>query len=176
MTLVDLVVEDEGWHALPLAELAEQAAILALTARGVDPAGTEISLLASNDTRIAELNGRFRGKAVATNVLSWPAFDLAPGNAGEVPSPPPRGSADGPILLGDVAIALQTISREAQVADIPLKNHVLHLILHGCLHLLGYDHEDDVSAKVMEEIERHALMSAGIPDPYKDRRGGGATE
>lgn len=172
MTLVDLNVEELGWNAFPLADLAEQSASAALGARGLRADGFEISLLACDDARIADLNRQFRGKPLATNVLSWPAFELAPETPGAPPLLPPTGPTEGRILLGDVAIALQTVSAEADAAGIPLKNHVLHLILHGCLHLLGYDHVTDADAEVMETIERRVLTSLDVPDPYDDRRGG----
>ena len=86
---------------------------------------------------------------------------------GDAPLPPPATPESQPILLGDVAIALQTCAREAKAASKPLKNHVTHLILHGVLHLLGYDHETSEDAERMEGIEREALAKAGIPDPYE---------
>ena len=164
---VDLVIEDEAWTtALPdLAEVAEAAARMAI---GVLPEAlrdAEICVLACDDGRIAKLNAEFRGKPQPTNVLSWPAQELAsatPGGAPDLPQAP----ESGPLMLGDVAIALQTTAREAENASRPLKSHVLHLILHGALHLLGYDHETPEDAEVMEGIERRAMMSAGYPDPY----------
>ncbi len=69
--------------------------------------------------------------------------------------------------LGDVAIALGTVVKEAEAAGLPLKSHTMHLILHGCLHLLGYDHETPQDAELMEELERRALSRAGIADPYE---------
>ena len=166
--LADLVVEAEDWDAaLPdLAEVAEAGALMALQAAGLDPAHYAVSLLATDDARMQALNGLFRGRETPTNVLSWPAFDLAPDTPGAAPGPPPVPAGDARLLLGDVALGLQTCQREAESAAIPLKNHVTHLILHGCLHLLGYDHETDADADVMEGLERGALGRAGIPDPY----------
>ena len=167
--VVDLVVEEPAWEeALPeLGDIAEQATRLALTGVGLSPEGFEVSLLACDDARIAALNNEFRGKPKATNVLSWPALSLAPAHPGVAPPPPPQGSADDPCPLGDVAIALQTCQREAKSASKPLKNHAMHLILHGVLHLLGYDHETEDDAGLMERIEREALGKLGIPDPYE---------
>ena len=168
--LVDLVIEDDGWlDALPdLPGLAETAARLALGAAGLAAAGYEIAILACDDARIAALNAGFRGKPTPTNVLSWPAFDLAPARPGSRPAPPPPGDPAAPVSLGDVAIALQTMRREAEAASIPLKDHAIHLILHGCLHLLGFDHETEADAALMEGIERQHLMAAGIADPYSE--------
>lgn len=165
--LVDLVVEAPDWRAaLPdLEDAAETAARLALAADGRDPECHTFCLLACGDARIAGLNADFRGKPQPTNVLSWPAF------AG----PPPRpGAGDGQIHLGDVAIAFETTRKEAEEAAIPLKDHVIHLILHGCLHLLGYDHMTDEEADLMEGIESRALMSIGLADPYRRGNAHGA--
>lgn len=162
MSLVDIVIEEPGWEEIPLADLAERAAALALRENRLDPDRFEISLLACSDARIAALNAQFRGKPAPTNVLSWPAFDLVPGIVTDLP----EGAQNGRIPLGDVAIALQTTRAEARDASIPLKNHILHLILHSTLHLLGYDHLEDAGAEVMERMESAALARIGVPDPY----------
>lgn len=170
--LVELVIEAPGWQqALPgLAAQARTAARLALEAAGLDPEGWSLCLLACDDDRIAELNREFRGREGPTNVLSWPAFALAPERPGAWPHPPPAPADAAPDQLrpslGDVALALQTAEREAAAAAIPLQDHVLHLILHGCLHLLGFDHETDEDAAVMEGIETRALARIGVVDPY----------
>jgi len=167
-TLIDLAVEEPGWlEDLPELEAhAEAAARLALEAAGIDPAHRVVSLLACSDARIAILNRDFRGKAQATNVLSWPAFALAPPWPGALPPPPPEPLRGMPQLLGDVAISLQTTRREALERAIPLKDHVIHLILHGCLHLLGFDHEADADAETMEDIETSALARIGVANPF----------
>ena len=166
--LVDLLIDAEEWtEALPeIAEVAEQAAGLAMNAAGLTASDYVISLLACDDTRIAALNGDFRGKPTPTNVLSWPAMTLAPDVAGATPNPPMKLPIPGPTPLGDVALALQTCQREAVQAARPLKFHTTHLILHGCLHLLGYDHETPEDAALMEGLEAKALVNAGWPDPY----------
>lgn len=166
--LVDLIVEDPGWErALPdLHAIATRASELALEAAGLSADEFAVALLACDDSRIAALNAGFRGKPRATNVLSWPAFPLSAAIPGAPPARPPASSRRGRTPLGDVAIALQTVVREAEGDSVPLKNHALHLILHGCLHLLGYDHETPDDAELMEGLERTALARAGIPDPY----------
>jgi len=166
--LIDLMVESDAWlDSLPSLEAdAETAARLALEAAGLAAKGWEISLLACDDDRIAALNADFRGKPTPTNVLSWPAFDLAPDAPGEVPGKPKRTPGIPSQSLGDVAIALQTVEREAAEQAIPLKDHVIHLILHGCLHLLGFDHETPEDAETMEGIETRALARIGVADPY----------
>ena len=166
--LVDLVVEESGWErALPdLHAIATRAAELALEVADLPADRFAVALLACDDSRIAALNGQFRGKTQPTNVLSWPAFALAPDAAGEPPCQPPEPVAGRRMPLGDVAIALQTVEREATSGRLPLKNHAFHLILHGCLHLLGYDHERLEDGELMEGLERQALARVGIPDPY----------
>jgi probable rRNA maturation factor len=166
--LVDLVIEEPAWtETLPDIEaLANTAARLALEGAGLDPARWTLCVLACDDTRIAALNRDFRGKAAPTNVLSWPAFALAPEHPGAFPAPPPQAVSGPRQPLGDVAIALQTTRREAEDSAIPLKNHAIHLILHGSLHLLGFDHETDADAETMEGIETRALARIGVDDPY----------
>lgn len=158
--LVDLVEEAPDWEtALPdLEDMAQTAARLALTADDRVADRYTLCLLACDDARIAILNADFRGKPQPTNVLSWPAFAGAP---------PRPGADEGQIHLGDVAIALETTRKEAEEAAIPLKDHVIHLILHGCLHLLGYDHMTEAEADHMEGIESRALISIGLADPYR---------
>ncbi|MBY8976146.1 rRNA maturation RNase YbeY [Rhodobacteraceae bacterium NNCM2] len=167
MSLVDLNVEEPGWEVVDLAAIAEQSARAALALRGLDPDSFEISLLGCDDDRIAGLNADFRGKPQPTNVLSWPAFELRPDAPGGDPLMPPEPLAGMPLPLGDVAIALQTTQAEAEARQIPLKNHVSHLILHGCMHLLGYDHETDEDADLMEGLEVEALSRLGIDNPYR---------
>lgn len=167
--LVDLVVEDPAWDtALPdLAEVAERAARAALAEAGLDPARWTLSLLACDDARIAGLNARFRGREGPTNVLSWPAFPLAPPRPGSPPPRPPEPPPGAAGHLGDVAIALGTAAREAESADRALKSHVIHLILHGMLHCLGHDHETEADAALMEGIETRLLSGMDIADPYR---------
>ncbi|QDL91587.1 rRNA maturation RNase YbeY [Paroceanicella profunda] len=166
--LVELVVEDDRWVSFtpPLAGLAERAARAALEAVGLSPEGYEISLLACGDERITELNAEFRGKESPTNVLSWPTHELAPDSPGAVPWLPPEPAGEGPDILGDIAISYETALREAMEQEKRAEDHILHLILHATLHLLGYDHETDADAALMEGIESETLVSMGLPDPY----------
>ena len=154
--LVEALVEDRRWSELGVDAIAEPAARAALAAAGREPDRHKVGLLACNDARIAELNGAFRHKAQPTNVLSWPAFD------GPVPAP----SLDEPLFLGDLALAYETCEREAGAAGVQLADHAAHLVVHGILHLLGYDHEDDAEAEVMEELEVKILASLGVANPY----------
>jgi len=155
---VDLVIEDPRWEALGLEALAERACGAALGHLGV--AGAEISLLACDDARIATLNADFRGKPMPTNVLSWPSQE----RGAEVPGGDPLPPED--LDLGDIAIAYETCAREAEGAGKDLASHLCHLLVHGTLHLLGYDHIDESDAALMEGLEVEILGKLGIADPY----------
>ena len=164
MTQLDIVIEDDRWEKLPLARIADTATRAALTAVGCAHP-YEIIVMACDDARIAALNAEFRGKPAPTNVLSWPAHDLAPLMPGETPPapPPPDGFDDA---LGDIALAYETCIREAREQGKSVQHHLTHLILHATLHLLGYDHETEEDAQLMEAIETRALAELGIADPY----------
>ena len=165
---IELTIDDDRWNALDLAALARRAlsGALAFPELGVEMQ-CEVSLLATDDARIAELNGEFRGRPAPTNVLSWPAQDLAPQRAGERPAPP-RPDFTGEIALGDIAISFDTCAREASAAGKPMEDHVTHLLVHGLLHLLGYDHVRDPDATLMEGLETRILGRLGIEDPYRE--------
>ncbi len=164
--LVEVVVEDARWNDFNITALAGSACGAVLRHLGLDPAGFEIALLACDDRRIAALNRAFRGKDAATNVLSWPASDLAAPHAGAAPSPPPIGADTRPAALGDIAISYERCAREAREQDRPMAPHVSHLLVHGCLHLLGYDHVYDKDAALMEGLEVEILANLGIGNPY----------
>lgn len=114
---------------------------------------SEVSLLFTDNATIKELNAQWRTQNKPTNVLSFPAFPLKPGMA-LMP------------LLGDIVLAFETVQSEATQEQKPFDNHVSHLVVHGLLHLLGYDHETDAEAQVMEDLERKILARLAIPDPY----------
>ncbi len=165
MQNLDIVIEAPAWDADTLTPLATRAVEAALRHLALDPEVAEITLLACDDARIAALNAEFREKATATNVLSWPAQDLAPPAEGQAPPAPERGF-DGMLELGDVALSHDTCAREAAESGIPLTDHLTHLIVHGVLHLLGYDHVNDGDAALMEAIEVEILGNLGLDDPY----------
>ena len=152
---IDVLVEAGDWPAeealLSLATDATAAACDELRLDGDSAA--ELSLVFTDDAHIRELNAGWRGKDKATNVLSFPAFAM------------PRGGALPP-MLGDVVLAAETISREAALEEKPFEHHLIHLIVHGVLHLLGYDHEAEADAEAMEAAERRALARLAIRDPY----------
>lgn len=163
--LVETLVETGDWGRFGRIEtLAQQATLAALAEAGVDAARCSVSLMFADDAQLAALNERFRNKTGPTNVLSWPAFALAPAAPGASPPPPPL-CGPGRTLLGDVALAADTILREAQARALAPGDHLTHLIVHGVLHLLGYDHDADADAAVMEGLERRALARLGIADP-----------
>lgn len=152
---IDILVEADGWSGpdelLQTARGAVDAALVELDVPGT--AACELSLVFSDDAGIKALNAGWRGKDKPTNVLSFPAFPVVPGD----PLPP---------MLGDIVLAIETISREASLEKKPFEHHLTHLIVHGFLHLLGYDHETDEEAEVMEAMERRVLARLAIPDPY----------
>ena len=164
---LDVVFEDPRWQAAGLESLAVRAVSAVLEDLDVEADAAEVCLLACDDARIAELNADFRDKPRPTNVLSWPAEDRAPVTAGGAPQLATPG-ADGMIELGDIAISFDTCAAEADAAGKPFDDHVTHLIVHGTLHLLGYDHETDSDAALMEGLEAKILGKLGLDDPYKE--------
>lgn len=171
MTLsLDINTEDDRWGDLD--PLARRAICAALAHLGHDPALFEVSLLACDDARIATLNAEFRGKPAPTNVLSWPTWDLSPDTPGALPEPPEPGTPHDPEALGDIALSFDTCQREALAQGKPLDHHTTHLIVHSVLHLLGYDHQTDADADLMEKTEIAILETLGIADPYADATAG----
>lgn len=152
---IDLMIEEGAWPSEEaLRALVDRAVPAALAEAEVEIVdGVELSLVFTDDDSIQSLNAEWRQKDKPTNVLSFPAFPMAPGD----PLPP---------MLGDIVLAYETVVREAELEQKPLENHITHLIIHGLLHLLGYDHETDEEAEEMEALERQALARLAIPDPY----------
>ena len=146
--MIDVEVEDPAWSgALPEAEaLVLTVAEATLASEGA--VGESVTLLLTDDETVRGLNLRFRAQDKPTNVLSFPA-----------PQNPER-------FLGDIALAYGVCAREAEQQAKPLAHHLQHLVAHGVLHLLGYDHETDAQADEMEGLERAVLAGLGIPDPY----------
>jgi probable rRNA maturation factor len=150
--LIDVEVEDAAWSAaLPDAEALVRAAAEAALAKArasQGGVGGGVTVLLTDDESVRDLNARFRDKDQPTNVLSFPAAEN-----------PER-------FLGDVALALGVCAREAAEQGKPLAHHLQHLVAHGVLHLLGYDHISDEEADTMEGLERVVLAGLGVPDPY----------
>lgn len=149
MISIEIEVEDDAWlRALPEVEaLARRAAEAALHGAGhADEA--EITVLFCDDAEQRALNAQFRGKDKTTNVLSFPSPEFAAPH------------------LGDVSLAYGVCTAEAEAQGKPLSHHVAHLVTHGVLHLLGWDHQTDAEAEEMEALERRVLADLGVPDPY----------
>ena len=164
--LVDTVIEDARWAGVDLAALADRAGAAVMAALGLPADGFAICVMGCDDARIAELNGAFRAKGKPTNVLSFPAWDRAADAPGLVPELPEAGHPGDPEELGDIAISYDTCAREAADQGKALPDHVTHLVVHGILHLLGYDHIEDADAALMEGLEARILASLGVDDPY----------
>ncbi len=136
-----------------------RAATAALAAAARDGSGLELSVLLADDDAVRALNHRFRGKDRPTNVLSFPVGNDGPVMAGGEPRP-----------LGDVVLAYETVAGEAIEQHKAMHHHVSHLVIHGILHLLGYDHDNDDDADQMEACETTALAAIGMPDPYRPQQ------
>lgn len=164
---IDVLIEDERWNSIKLTPLCNRAFAAVFADQGISGNGYEVSVMACDDARIAELNAEFRGKPAPTNVLSWPAHELAPLTAGDAPAPPPDITSNPmDAELGDIAISYDTCHREAETGNIAFEDHLTHLLIHSCLHLLGYVHETDADAARMEGLETKLLETLGIADPY----------
>ncbi|HEY3917389.1 MAG TPA: rRNA maturation RNase YbeY [Stellaceae bacterium] len=154
---IDLAVPCAAWRrALPAAAtLAREAALAALARSGKRIARAELSLVLADDATVRDLNARWRGKDAPTNVLAFAS--------GEGPT------AGKPLLLGDVVLAFETVAAEAKAQGKSLADHLRHLVIHGVLHLLGYDHLAGAPARRMEALETRILAVLGVADPYRAR-------
>jgi probable rRNA maturation factor len=165
-------VEDDGWDDVAgLDALAARACAAAFAAAETPPDGWAVSVLFADDGAIADLNAAHRGKAGPTNVLSWPAHDLAPAAPGaRPPAPPGPRPMPGETAeeIGDLALALGVCRAEADARGLAFSAHLTHLILHGTLHCLGYDHIGDADATRMEGLEQAAMRAMGLHDPYEE--------
>lgn len=152
--------DDTNWEAL-----AHRAATVAMerTAHGemlTYPVTIEISVRLATDDEVQTLNKQYRQKDKPTNVLSFPMVQA------DLLDTIDQNSDDGEVLLGDIVLAYGVCAREAEERNIPIADHATHLIVHGTLHLLGYDHLEEGEAEAMEAIEIDALASLGLADPY----------
>ena len=156
---------EEPWPEADWDALAERAARAAAerTPHGglsTSPSLIEISVRLTSDAEVQQLNRQYRGKDKPTNVLSFPM--IQPDLIESVTT----NSDDGEVLLGDIVLAHGVCAGEAAERGVALADHAAHLMVHGVLHLLGYDHVDDAAGDAMERIERDALSSLGLHDPY----------
>src|ERR1700737_4981821 len=164
LPITEVLVVAGCWQTEPDAEAVIHRAI-ATAAESVnaglkaDIGDAELAVMLTDDAGIRTLNNNWRGIDKPTNVLSFPAL-------------PPTGSSgpdDAPRMLGDIAIAYETTRKQADDEQKPFDHHLSHLAVHGFLHLIGYDHENDDDAEAMETFEQEILAQLGIPDPYADR-------
>jgi len=151
---IDVLVDSDRWdepakaRSIVRRAVAQAATQVAATA---STTGTELAIVLTDDSAIRQLNRLWRGIDAATNVLSFPS----------------KQTADEPAHLGDIVLAYETIAREASAEGKPFAHHLAHLVVHGFLHLIGYDHEKDSDAEAMEQTERKILRRLNIPDPYR---------
>ena len=149
------------WDTLATRAVTAAVAETPHAALATGAATVEVSVRLATDAEVRTLNRQYRGKDVPTNVLSFPMVQP------DLLDTIGQNSDDGEVLLGDIVLACETCAREAEERGVPLEPHATHLIVHGTLHLLGYDHVgDDGAADAMERIEIAALASLGIADPY----------
>lgn len=166
--LVDIVVGQPGWEAgvwknirpeiRAAAAKAFETGLRALPNGGLSGIQAEIGIRLTDNDEMTMLNAKWRGRDRPTNVLSFPCFEDRGGAV-----PPEEGAF---VPLGDVVLARQIIEQEAEAADLPPADHLKHLVAHGVLHLLGYDHETDEQADIMEALEVRVLEDLGVSPPY----------
>jgi probable rRNA maturation factor len=147
-------IEDEGWNAVPDLEGLVTRAMAEVAAAQNQKREAEVAILFTSDDEVAGLNRDWRGKPKPTNVLSFPAPEGLLMPEGE------------PRFLGDIALAWGVVQREAEEQGKPPAHHAAHLVVHGLLHLLGFDHETEPEAEAMEAMEIRVMQRLGIPDPY----------
>ena len=148
-----------GWGEIARAAAAAAIAESAFPQLGAGDRTVEVSVRLAGDAEVHALNSQWRGKDKSTNVLSFPMLEAS--DLKQASSPGPE------LLLGDIILAHGVCAAEAEEKAIPLERHAAHLMVHGTLHLLGYDHGDDESASDMEAREARALARMGIADPYE---------
>lgn len=157
---LEMLIDASAWTATfgDVEALCRRAVGAALAAAPSDRRHGAISVLFTGDATMRRLNSSYRRQDMATNVLSFPS--------GEEPWLPEIRQGE-PRPLGDIAIGLEAVLREAEDEGKPPADHLCHLIVHGTLHLLGYDHDEDARARVMERLETQILAGLGVPDPYE---------
>ena len=154
MVKIDIAVQSALWRQTPSARQTVRRAIAAAAAGNETDLQGDVSVMLTDDEAIRTLNRQWRGQDRPTNVLSFPA-------------PLPVCYAGGArVSLGDIAIAYETVAREAEAEGKPFEHHLAHLAVHGFLHLVGFDHESDHDAEAMEQRERDILARLDVPDPY----------
>lgn len=152
--VVDVIRESGDWGELDRFSSAARAVADAITAE-LGPGECSACVALCSDAQVAELNGTYRGKPTPTNVLSFAAGGQRP------------DADSGRRFLGDVLLARETLVREATESGVPVEHHFQHLVAHGLLHVLGYDHQTDAQAEDMEALEVRVLARVGVPNPYE---------
>lgn len=163
MISLDILIDDDRWHNVPG---TDQNALFPLATSVLgdvwpDHGDVDISVLLTDDGRIQILNRDYRGKDSPTNVLSFGVLESG--------TRPPRVDKNAlhPYVLGDIVMSYDTIIEQAKSAQKPIENHIAHMMVHGLLHLLGHDHENDDDATLMESLETRILAGKGISNPYE---------
>jgi probable rRNA maturation factor len=154
---------DQDWAALAVRAVRAAAERTPHGALATTPAAVEVSVRLASDDAVHTLNRQYRGKDKPTNVLSFPMVQP------DLIDTVSQNSDDGELLLGDIVLAHGVCAAEAHARGVALDEHATHLLVHGTLHLLGYDHGTDEEADAMEAIERDALAALGLGDPYTVR-------
>lgn len=168
INIADILIEDKRWNDFGLQNIADKTFKIIFESLTLS-SKWKISILACNDAKITELNIEFRDKLTATNVLSWPNYNLKSERVGELPKKPLLSVYEED-SLGDIAISFDTCKREAADSNVDFIDHTTHLLMHGCLHLLNYDHINEADAIIMEELETRLLKVMGIADPYLENK------
>ena len=164
--MLDIAVQAEpDWPEQDWEALATRAALGALAATPYadwqsGAAAIEVAVRLTSDDEVRALNAQYRGKDRSTNVLSFPMIQP------DLLATVTQNSDDGEVILGDIVLAHGVCAAEAAERGVPLADHAAHLVVHGMLHLLGYDHQGDGEADAMEAIERDVLAALGLHDPY----------
>ena len=147
---IDVLVDSDRWDEPAKTRSLVRRAV-AQAADAASTTGAELAIVLTDDSAIRQLNRLWRGIDAATNVLSFPS----------------KRAAGEPPHLGDIVLAYETVAREASAEGKPFAHHLAHLVVHGFLHLIGYDHDKDSDAEAMEQTERKILSRLNIPDPYR---------
>lgn len=166
--MLDVAVQAEGWPEEDWEALAAKASTAALSQSPYGewlgwPTVIEIAVRLTSDDEVQTLNAQYRSKDKPTNVLSFPMIQP------DLLESVTQNSDDGEVILGDIVLAREVCEREAVERGVSVQDHAAHLIVHGTLHLLGYDHQGDAEAEAMEAMERAALADLGLHDPYPVR-------
>ena len=152
---VEVLRRAERWDFLAVSDAMLEGAARAAFAVAEEHAHAEATIVLADDAEMRVLNRTYGGKDASTNVLSFPGGRVT--------------GAEDPLLLGDIVLAGETVEREAEERGISTADHAAHLVVHGMLHLLGFDHDEDSEAERMERMEVEILAGLGIADPYAER-------